>query len=266
MARDEICRAFCESLSVREIANGLAIGTSYEDVTGEPLGFYAIRQIDGSFRLMDSGLTIPFLESSGVSFDTENRREALAEILRQHRAHWDEDRGELAMSVSNEGELPRAALDFMALLLRVKDLLFLTQERTASTFREDVVRMLKDKIGERAKIRENEPVHGDLSEIIPDMVLQSGSRNPVAFFIATSPTKVHEAIELQMQARYEVQRPLKVVAIIEEESSVPIKLRLRADNRLDALPRFRSSEVDAIDRVVREVLGSTAVIGTRTAH
>lgn len=260
--RDQICRAFCDDLSVREIENGLAIATSYEDITGERLSFYALKREHGSYRLIDNGLTIPFLEAAGATLDNENRRAALVQILKDHKADWDEHRGELAMSVANESALPKASLEFMALLLRVRDLLFLTQERVESTFREDVVRMLTEQIAGRAEIRENEPVDSDLSEIVPDMVLRSSKRSPVAFFIASSAVKVHEAIELHMLARYEIKRPLKVVAMLEEDTSIPARIRIRADNRLDAVPRFRSDEKHAIDRVVKEVLGSSAILGS----
>src|SRR3546814_12153485 len=81
-----------------------------------------------------------------------------------------------------EDAVPRAAMRFVALLLRMDDCLLLTQERVASTFKEDAAKRVREALEGRAVIRENEPVSEALGEVTPDMVLETSNRSPVALF------------------------------------------------------------------------------------
>ena len=266
MNHDSICREFCNSLSVREIRNGYAISTPYKNFLGDDLAFYALRNPEGEgFRLFDDGTIVPHLEAQGATLDNTTRLAALWDILNSYSAGYDDHRGELYMHVSGEQGLARAALDFMAIMLRVNDLLFMIQERAESTFREDVRNQVFAAFSGKANIVEAEAVTDDLSEIIPDMVIRAGERDPVALFIATSPTKLHEAIELHLLATHEHPTPIKVIAMLESDNSIAGKVRVRADNRLDAVLRFRSEEKAAIERMQREVFGWKAVSRLR-AH
>jgi hypothetical protein len=144
----------------------------------------------------------------------------------------------------------------MALLLRLSDLLLLTRERVENTFREDVVAELKQRLSGLATVNENSPIE-QIPDVVPDLVMRAPNRDPVALFIATSDQKVNEAIYLQMAASHEAKVPISVVALLETEGSVKGPLRQRADNRLDAVPRYRKDERGAIDRVVKQVIGRT---------
>jgi hypothetical protein len=54
--KTEICEAFCKGLSVSEMKNGFAISTLYDDLKGDPLGFYALGpDDDGFYRIVDDG-------------------------------------------------------------------------------------------------------------------------------------------------------------------------------------------------------------------
>src|ERR1035437_5921117 len=137
--QEAICNAFCGDLIVRSVPDGLAIGTGFKRENGDDIGFYVIqdKSHQGLYRLEDDGLTIPYLEGCGVDFSAETRKQAFAEILEQYRALYDEDSATIAsLSVTKE-ELPRAALHFVALLLRMADFLLLTPDRVFSSFRED---------------------------------------------------------------------------------------------------------------------------------
>jgi hypothetical protein len=151
----------------------------------------------------------------------------------------------------------------MSLLIRVKDLLLMVQERAESTFRDDVRALILSALSDKAEIKEQEPVSSELGEISPDMVLKAKDRDPVALFIATTAPKLHEAIELQFMATYEQHVPLKVLAMIESDSSIAGRVRVRADNRLNGVLRFRSEESIAVERVAKEVLGWQALADFR---
>ncbi len=255
--KNSICRAFCQDLSVRELKNGFAISTPFDDVEGNPLGFYAIGPgAEGRYRIIDSGATVAFLEAAGVTFDNEARQQAFAELLMEYGANYDDESGELVIPEIEEHNLPKAALGFMALLLRIRDFLLVTRERVESTFREDVITALKEKLTGRATVEEEKAVSLDLEEITPDLLMYAKGRETVALFIASSERKVHEAIHLQMIARHEAHVSLKIIVMLEQEASVSQRLRQRADNRLDAVPRYRRDEKAAIERVIREVVGS----------
>ncbi|MCL4768346.1 MAG: DUF1828 domain-containing protein [Hyphomicrobiaceae bacterium] len=253
--KDRICQAFCQDLSVREIDAGYAISVPYEDLFGDPIGFYAIGYGDGRYKLVDNGTTVAFLEAAGATLDSQTRSEALEEILSEYGAEYDHERGELYIPYLEVRELPRASLRFMALMLRLKDLLLMTRERVESTFREDAIAAISERLVGKAQIVRDQPVSERLEDVVPDLVLSAPDRDPVAVFLATNEQKLSEAIYLQMVARHEALVPVKVIAMLETDSSVNRNIRQRADNRLDAVPRYRRDERAAIDRIAREVVG-----------
>lgn len=260
MLKEDICQAFCDDLSVLKTEAGYAISAPYEDASGEPIGFYALGPDQNRrYRLVDSGATVAFLEAAGATLDSQTRQEAFVELLSEYNAIYDDVRGELVIPDLEEKNLPAASLQFMALLLRLRDLLLITRERVESTFREDVANALRERLGDRATIKEGEPATPKLADVIPDLLIQAPNSRPVALFLATTDSKVSEAIYLQMVATHEAQIPLSVIAMLEFDSSVSRNLRQRADNRLDAVPRYRRDEHAAIERVAKEVLGLDAL-------
>lgn len=264
MNQESLCRAFCGQLRVREVPKGYAISTPLESFPGEDLAFYAIKSgDDGGYRIFEDGTLVPHLEAAGATLDNDTRHDALTKILQDHHSCLDEYRGELFRTVRSGETLEEACLDFMSLLVRTKDLLLMVQEKAESTFREDVRALIISALADKAEIKEQEPVSVELAEISPDMVLRAKGRDPVALFIATTAPKLHEAIELQFMATYEQRIPLKVIAMIKSNSSISGRVRVRADNRLDAVPQFRSEEAIAVERVAKEVLGWQALVGSR---
>lgn len=260
--KQQICQTFCNGLSVHEMATGIAIGTPYDNSYGEPLGFYAIGPDDrGLYRLMDDGNTIPYLEASGASLDTETRFAAFTEIINQYGAVYRESERQLYIEDVAPERIAERSLQFLALLLRVQDILLMTRERVENVFREDVLEKLRGRFTGRAEIRENEPVSDTLSEIIPDMVVQAKSRQPVAIFVGTSTQKVTDAVLLHTLATYKLRIPVRVVAVLESESALPRKFLQRADNHLDAVPRYSGDDMASLDRVEREVFGREAIMG-----
>lgn len=255
--KEEICRAFCNEISVKEVPAGLAVSTAFRRRDGDAVAFYVIRNAaaPGLAHLEDDGETIPYLEACGVDFETQTRRQAFDELLEEYRAEFNEDESVIRTPQMQDDELPRAALRFVALLLRLSDFLLLTQEHVESTFREDAARHVKAVIGERAAITEGTPVSQDLREVTPDMVLRATDRPTVAVFFAQSAQRVNDAIFLQMAALHEAKQPIAVIALLEKDSSINRDLRQRAANRLASVPVYDGDEKVAIQRIEREVVG-----------
>ncbi len=260
--KQELCRAFCDEISVREVPTGLAVSTAFRRSDGDAVGFYVVRNQDapGLAHLEDDGETIPYLEAAGVDFETQTRSKAFEAILSEYGADFDQDEAVIRTDEMPERDLPRVAIRFVQLLLRLSDFLLLTQEHVESAFREDAKRRVREAVGDRAEILDDEPVSPRLREVTPDMVLRAHGRDPVALFIAQSAQRVNDAIFLQMAALYEAKEPISVIALLEAEISVNRDLRQRAANRLTAVPVYRGDEEAAVHRIEREVVGSQPTV------
>ncbi len=260
--KNQICRAFCDEIRVREVPVGLSIGTAFRRPDGDAIGFYVIKNpLESSLaRLEDDGTTIPYLEAAGVDFETQTRQKAFSAILDEYGAQYDADEAVIRTPDMPEHEIARAAIGFAALLLRLSDFLLLSQEHVESAFKEDAKKRIRDAIGARAKIEEDEVVNDHLSEVKPDLVIRAPNRDPVAIFISQSQQRVNDANFLQMAALYESRDPLSVIALLEGDSSITSKLRQRASNRLSALPVYRHDEGQAVQRIVREAVGAEGLL------
>ena len=258
--KELICSAFCNELEIHQFKDGYAVSAPYLDDYGDRLGFYILGSKSEGYKIIDSGTIVPQIEASGATLDSPQRSNAINSMLKTYGAEFDKETRHLTINFISEKELARSCLNFVALLLRIQDLLLMTRERVANTFRDDVISDLTKKLNGRADIRIEEQVSPELSDVIPDMVMRASSRVPVALFIITSNSKINEAVILQMEAALEIKQDIKVVAIIEEDSSVTAKYRQRADNRLDAVPRYRSDEMAAINRVIKEVVGAGSTL------
>ena len=259
--KEEICRAFCNEISVTEVPAGLAISTPFRRSDGDAVAFYVVRNSTAPVaHLEDDGQTIPYLEACGVAFETQTRKKAFDELLKEYGAEHDEDENIIRTPSMKNDDIPRASISFVALMLRLFDFLLLTQEHVESTFKEDAVKGIKSAVGSRATVKESVPVDDKLAEVVPDLVLSAPSRTPVAVFLSQSATRVHEAIFLQMAALYEAKEPLSVVALLETEGTINREMHRRARNRLAAVTSWEGDQSAAIQRIEREVLGVGSVI------
>lgn len=257
----DLCRAFCDDINVTEVPAGLAVATAFRRDDGDRVMFYVMKDQDDLVRLEDDGATLQQLEAAGVDFETETRRRGLETLLSSVNAYFDADEGVIRTPPFPESELARNALDFVAVMIRMNDFLLLTQEKIASTFKEDAAARIRLAIGDRARIRENEPVSPKLSEVKPDMVIEAGSRPPVAIFFGSSVARVNDAIFLHFAAIFEAKQEVSVIALLEDDHSVPNDLRRRATNRLATVPVYRDDEDAAIGRIAREALGAGSELG-----
>lgn len=258
--KEHLCKAFCDELAVRDVPAGLAVRTPFALSSGEPLGFYVVGpDVTARYRIEDDGTTMPLIEAAGVDLDTQTRVDAVATMLEEYGAIYDPDGGELSTPPIPAAEVPQRALRFVALLLRLQDLLLLKPERVASTFREDATRAIRKAIGTRATVYEDQaPALG--VDIPADLLIMAPTRPAVAVFLATSEQRVLEAVLAQMEATYEARSDTAVVALLEKDSSVSRKARQRAVNRLAAMPIFEGEERIAVQRIEQEVFGRSATV------
>jgi len=143
--KEELCRAFCNEISVKEVPAGLAVSTIFRRSDGDAIGFYVIRNktAPGVAHLEDDGQTMPYLEACGVDFETQTRKKAFENLLTEYGVEYDEEENVIRTQNMKEEDLPRAALRFVALLMRLFDFLLLTQEHVESTFKEDAAKKVK---------------------------------------------------------------------------------------------------------------------------
>ena len=250
--KEELCQAFCNELTVQSVPMGLAVSTAFSFPDGDRIGFF-VKESGGGYEIQDNGLIFPSLEASGLDRKNKNRAEALTSLMDEYGVALDEDDKEFRLSTGDRVSLPGAALRFVSFLLRVGDLLLLAEDRVASTFRLDVERVLRERIGEGALIQERQPISTNLADFPPDYLIQASGREPVALFLGTSDARVLEALFVQMRAEHEEHVSIKIITLLEREKAISAPVRQQATNRLDALLQFRGDEVAAISKIVKSI-------------
>ncbi len=260
--KEQLCQAFCSDLEVHTVGSGLAVGTSFVGVGGNKIGFFIVGpDKDGRFIVQDDGATIPYIEASGADLGVTARQDAFDTLISEYGARYDKETFELKTDALDKVDVPAAAMKFVALLLRVQDLLFMTRERVESTFEEEVKRDLRSAIGSAASIEEDAAISPELTDYPADLVIRAADRKPVAVFFGISDFKVSEALLLHMYAKYSLKIDLTVVAILETDNSIGKRTKQRADNHL-IVPRYRGDSAGAIGRIAEAVLGYRPVAGT----
>ena len=251
--KEALCKAFCDEITVREVPAGLAVGTGFGGIGDDPVGFYILGPDDeGNYRVEDNGLTVAIIEASGADFGVESRNEAFRSLLDIHAASYDEDHGELFIDNLSRDSVPSAALRFVALLMRVQDIMLMASERAASTFKEDALRSIREHIT-NAQIQEGEAVHPSISEFTADVVLRRTGALPVAVIFAMTNQRVLEAVLMQTLAQYEAKIECNVVALLENDRFLSQKTRQQASNRLAAMPIYRGDEEQSIRQIERQL-------------
>lgn len=256
--RDELCKAFCNDISVTRVPAGLAVSTAFRRDDGDRVSFYVIDDPSGGIKLEDDGATIPLLENAGVDFDTDTRRRALDELLGGIDGYYDSEDSTIRTHNFPKEQLASKALDFVGVMIRMNDFLLLTQEKVASSFREDASAKIRSAIGDRAVVRESAYVNSRLTEAKADLVIEAPDRPPVAVFFGSGSARVNDAIFLHMAAVHEVKQEVSVIALLEDDNSISMELRRRASNRLTTVPVFKQDEEAAVARIAREALGLAA--------
>ena len=135
---DEYIAWLRKGLSVEQIGEVCEITTPFLDRHNDQLQIYVQRE-NGKYILSDDGYILADLRQSGVEFDTEKRKHALATVLQGYGVTQVE--GKLRVEASRE-DLPRRKHNLIQAMLAVNDLFIMGREHVASFFREDVERYL----------------------------------------------------------------------------------------------------------------------------
>jgi hypothetical protein len=262
--KEELCKAFCDELMVTIVPAGMAVTTPFAGPDGDHIGFYVVKEGD-NYRIEDDGVTLPYLEASGVEFGPGGTRgDALTELLSEYGVSIDVSTQEFFIGNLSENELPAASLKFVAFSLHVRDFMLVTDFRIATTFREDAAKLLREAVSDRAALEENAVIMPSLAEFPADFVLRAPSRPPVGVYLGMSDTRVLEAFFMHMnreilRARHELREECSIVALIEKARSLSSGVRQQAMNRLDAVTEFRGDEIAAVEKIAREAIGDTQI-------
>jgi len=138
---DEYIAWLRKGLSVEQIGEVCEITTPFLDRHNDQLQIYVQRE-NGKYILSDDGYILADLRQSGVEFDTEKRKHALATVLQGYGVTQVE--GKLRVEANRE-DLPRRKHNLIQAMLAVNDLFIMGREHVASFFREDVERYLAAK-------------------------------------------------------------------------------------------------------------------------
>jgi hypothetical protein len=255
--KHQLCKVFCDNLQVRQVPAGLAVSTNFLSPEGDRIGFYIRNQEDGDYRIEDDGFTLPALEASGLDFSSGSRGNAMQELLAEYGVSIDEDARAFAIDNVSELTLPTLAMRFVAFSLRVRDFALMTEARVLGTFREDVAKLLRQSVEDRAALEEMSVISPDLSDFSADFIIRAPNRRPVGVFLATGDARVLQAIIVQMRALHEIHIDCAIIALLERGRSITSGVRRNAANRLTAVTEFRGDEIASIQRIAYEALGQT---------
>ncbi len=253
MKKDSICEAFCGELAVRRVPAGFAIKTPFSSSDGDAIDFFVVQSDSDPalYRLEDSGLIVPTLESLGVTIQQGERGEAFRDLMMEYEAELNQDSLEIHSRYMPESDVPAASLRFVSLLLRLQDLQLLKPEKVESAFREDAIKAIKERFKDKgAELKQNAHVSDKLSNYVVDMLIAPLGRDPVAVYFATSEQKVDEAVILKLESRI-LHNQLKVVVLLEHVKPRAVNERAlaRGQNYLDGMPVFRGSERPSMEKI-----------------
>ncbi len=258
--KQEICRAFCDSVTVTELPCGFGISTSLFQIDGDPAGLYAIGpDSTGHWKLEDAGWLLPGLIASGYDLSTENRKAALAVILNAADAQLDEDALEIVTGPISKADIPKSAIRLLVALARIADLAGMTAERVRSTFKDDVKAALASTLPDSVEIDEHAAATDMSADLRADLVFRQVGRVPVALYLAQNDLSLVEAMLLRSETQASTEaRPL-VFAMLERENAVSKHTRTRAHNRLDAVGIYEGDEKQALAKVVQFVTNAPRI-------
>lgn len=249
--KQEICKAFCDSVTVTKLPCGFGISTTLFEINGDPAGLYAIGPDRmGLWRLEDAGLLLPMLGAAGYDLSSPSRVAALNAVIGSAGASFDEEEMLIFSDLVPERDVPARAIRLLGGLVRASDLVHLTTERVRSTFKEDVRTQLASALPSDIELNDNVPVDDRFGDLRADIVLTRAGHVPVAIYLAQNDLALVEAMLLRSETTSAAARPL-VGAMIERDRSVSTRTRQRAVNRLDTVAIYEGDERQAVARLAQ---------------
>jgi len=251
--RKELCRAFCSELSVNTVPAGLAFSGVFEDLNGDRVSGYLIRDRELPY-LSDDGSFLSDLESSGVDVLGGTRAKFLAGVLSSANAFVDPDTLTIRTPDLGSEPSPLDITKFLTALVRAQDVAFWSKERIKSTFADDFFSALNARVSNFAKLEKNAPISGQLADFPADILLDPRDGGvPLALFLAQTVERLNEATLLAQEMKIRGIRDAKIAAVSETGDGLSFANRkvARALNRIEGLIVYRQDEDAALDRIVR---------------
>lgn len=256
--RTELCRAFCTELSVAQVPAGLAISGALEDRLGDRIIAF-VERVGGGWRLADDGQFLADLSGRGIDWKRGSRADFIRQVLASATASIAPNDTQIATATEVEPPPAKTVIQFLAALVRVRDVAFWTQERVKSTFRDDAYSALEAKFLTIATLARNVPATSDLGDFPADVLIapKDAQLPRTAVFLVQAVDSLNEALMLWQEARLRGARDVRVAALIEDGAVAMGSPKVqRTVNRIDAVAFFRGDEQAAMDRIERTVIGS----------
>lgn len=256
MDKQALRDALCAELDVREVPAGLAVRAPFSFPSGDTLGFYLVRNPGNphQWRFEDSGMTVPMIEAEGISLESGARAEAFARLLNECGAEYDEDSLEIQSPYMSEKEVIEEAPRFISLLLRMQDFVLMHPDTVANTFREDVEKAIRARFMNVAKVDFHVSLSDAWDNYLADAIIQPEKGDPLVVFLATSETKVDEAVLMHWELRAKKQsNPVALMLETTKPANVSSRALRRAFNRLEAITVFRGDEMAAMDKLAGQI-------------
>jgi hypothetical protein len=253
--KSQLCEAFCADLRVERVPVGWLVATPFKQPDGSAVVFFIVTVENDVSRLEDDGAQVALLEMAGVSLDKGGaRHDAFMQLLSQHDATYDSDDGVICSANLPNSEIPKAAIKFMALMMRVHDLALLTVERVKQSWRDDAVADLHRSFDGIAKVEENALVGDKLGGVPADVVIRAFAGNPpVAVILGTSNAKGLQALVLKMEMEKYQHQDYPVVLLVERAKDNPLAESTYAlsQSRLNGVHTYRNAEVESMQAIGR---------------
>lgn len=240
--KSDICKTFCHGLSVAAVPAGFSVATAFILPDGDPLTFYVAETEEG-WILEDDGDFLATAIASGIPIDTGTRRALLEGILRECASEWDTDTLQIRSLPVPPDEVKYACIRFASALVRVRDLVHLTQDAVASTFAEDLRSSVEKALEGAFTVTDD-----DKSDNPADFIIRHAANGlrAASVYAANSNEKLMAAL-----IRHKERRPddAPVIAVLEREpgKGVTNKRFMMAQNRGLLMPFFGPDPHGAID-------------------
>ncbi|MBB2167274.1 DUF1828 domain-containing protein [Gluconacetobacter aggeris] len=251
--KEKLCAAFCSELSVNPVPAGLAFSGIFEDLNGDRVTGYLVRD-RGAPYLSDDGSFLSDLESSGIDISEGTRAQFMQGVLASAGAFIDPETLSIRTHSTDREPTPDQIVLFMSALVRAQDVSFWSRERVKSTFSEDLMIALVNRFGNEAKFIRQGILGEEFSDFPSDILLKPINKGiPVAMFLAQTTERLTEAMTLSQEMRIRHFRSAKILALTENGENLSLASRKvsRAVNRIDGLLVYRHDEDAALDRIGR---------------
>lgn len=254
MKTESLKSELCKSFAVTEAElDALYVTTpfSYED--GDSVVVFITPLSGGKYRVDDNGEAAYRLALDGVDIDRPKPQAWLTSISKRYQVDWDNEAEELSAVADTPAKVAKMAMRVAECSLQMQALSALRVERNLSTFKDDVLSIIKEIEQETEVV-----VRYDIS-IDPDQQFNVDAYfltpTPLAVVIASSVERLLEAELIWTNCHYRGE-PLRLFAVVEDVDKIGSKQVMRANYYTDKTVQFKGMGT-AFGDLVRSAVRST---------